>query len=116
MVTHGQLRHKLNYFFILQKSLTLKLEIFKILDCKKSGIVACLIEISTRAQVHGIRVTPVGAKHRPDFSKSPWLRALPSLNTLVLIPLYLGQFDANYIIFRNVEIFKNYFFQIKKIL
>jgi hypothetical protein len=27
---------------------------------------------------------------------------------------YLGQFDSNYIIFRNVEIFKNYFFQIKK--
>ncbi len=29
---------------------------------------------------------------------------------------YLGQFDTNYIIFRNVEIFKKYFFQIKKIL
>ncbi len=27
---------------------------------------------------------------------------------------YLGQSDTNYIIFRNVEIFKNYFFQIKK--
>jgi hypothetical protein len=35
-------------------------------------------------------------------------------NTLVV---YLGQFDtSNYIIFQNVEIFKNYFFQIKKIL
>jgi hypothetical protein len=31
-----------------------------------------------------------------------------------LIPYYLGQFDTNYIIFRIVEIFKNYFFQIKK--
>jgi len=30
------------------------------------------------------------------------------------LPSYLGQFDTNYIIFRNVEIFKNYFFQIKK--
>jgi hypothetical protein len=28
--------------------------------------------------------------------------------------LYLGQFDINYIIFKNAEIFKNYFFQIKK--
>jgi hypothetical protein len=27
---------------------------------------------------------------------------------------YLGQFNTNYIIFRNVEIFKNYFFRIKK--
>jgi hypothetical protein len=29
-------------------------------------------------------------------------------NTLVL--WYLAQFNTNYIIFRNVEIFKNYFF------
>jgi len=29
-----------------------------------------------------------------------------------LVPL--GQFNTNYIIFRNVEIFKKYFFQIKK--
>jgi hypothetical protein len=29
-------------------------------------------------------------------------------------PYYLGQFDTTYIIFRNVEIFKNYFFQIGK--
>jgi hypothetical protein len=28
----------------------------------------------------------------------------------------MAKFDTNYIIFRNVEIFKNYFFQIKKIL
>jgi len=27
---------------------------------------------------------------------------------------YLGQFDTNYIVFRNIEILKNYFFQIKK--
>jgi len=33
---------------------------------------------------------------------------------LLSLPSYLGQFDTNYIIFRNVEIFKNYFFQIKK--
>jgi hypothetical protein len=30
------------------------------------------------------------------------------------LPYYLGQFDTNYIIFKNVEIFKDYFFQIKK--
>jgi hypothetical protein len=29
-------------------------------------------------------------------------------------PKYLGQFNTNYIIFESVEIFKNYFFQIKK--
>jgi hypothetical protein len=29
-------------------------------------------------------------------------------------PSTFGQFDTNYIIFRNVEIFKNYFLQIKK--
>jgi hypothetical protein len=28
--------------------------------------------------------------------------------------LYLDQFHTNYIIFRNVEIFRNYFFQVKK--
>ncbi len=29
---------------------------------------------------------------------------------------FIGQFDINYIIFRNVEIFKNYLFQNQKIL
>jgi hypothetical protein len=28
--------------------------------------------------------------------------------------LYIGQFDTNYIFFRNFEIFKIYFLQIKK--
>ncbi len=32
------------------------------------------------------------------------------------LPWYLGQFDTNYIIFRNVKIFRNYFFQIKNIV
>jgi hypothetical protein len=30
------------------------------------------------------------------------------------VPYYLGNFDINYIILRNVEIFKKYFFQIAK--
>jgi hypothetical protein len=29
------------------------------------------------------------------------------------LPYYLGRFETNYIIFRNVENFKNYFFLIK---
>jgi hypothetical protein len=33
---------------------------------------------------------------------------------LMNYPNTFGQFDTNYIIFRNVEIFKNYFFQLKK--
>ncbi len=42
--------------------------------------------------------------------------ALVGANSLQPLSTYLGQFDINYIVFKNVEIFKNYFFQIKKIL
>jgi hypothetical protein len=40
--------------------------------------------------------------------------ALPIYLVYFLIPYYLGQFNNNYIIFKFFEIFKNYFFQIKK--
>jgi hypothetical protein len=58
---------------------------------------------------------PGGLKPRliPNLTKLEFLKVLPSKP---ISPIYLGQLNTNYIIFRNVEIFENYFFQIKKIL
>jgi hypothetical protein len=59
---------------------------------------------------------PGGLKLRlkPNLTKLEFFRVLPSKPISPIYPNTLGQFDTNYIIFRNVENFKNYFFQNQK--
>jgi hypothetical protein len=72
----------------------------------------------------GIFTLPVDFS-RLQVGKVPFLLLKNNLGTQkILVWSYvprileniMAKFDTNYIIFQNVEIFKNYFFQIKKIL
>jgi hypothetical protein len=54
------------------------------------------------------------ARRLDDLSITLPKRFEPILGGYQLLNKTFGQFDANYIIFRNVEIFKKKFFQIKK--